>query len=408
VSVPASPAAGRPRRLAVLITHPVQYFRPVFAELARDPELDLLVLFGCPHGVQPSLDPDFGVAIAWDSAPTAGFPHAFLSQRPLADLSRWLVALPLAWRAWRRLKTFRPDAVLVFAYTPAFITVSTVLLRLSGLRLFLRADGTDRAFHRTRLKSALKDALLRLWYRQFVHVFPIGSDSDHHFRRLGVADRRRTPVCYAVDVEFFARQWQAWAPQRIPLRQAEAIPGDALVLLWSAKMTPVKHPRLLLEALALLPVPLRQRLWLLAVGDGPLRREFEAGAHQLLPGRCRFVGFRNQSQLGQCYAMADALVFPSRQGETWGLVVNEALQFGLAVISSNHVGCAADLLAPPAPTPKGSALFASEDAQGLAQALGAFAEAHPRGFNLQPVNPLPHPRDLAQAVAGVLKASARA
>ena len=43
--------------------------------------------------------------------------------------------------------------------------------------------------------------------------------------------------------------------------------------------------------------------------------------------------------------MADALVFPSIQGETWGLVVNEALQFGLAVIASDHPGCVADLLA---------------------------------------------------------------
>jgi glycosyltransferase involved in cell wall biosynthesis len=408
VNAPAATPTGRPHRLAVLITHPVQYFRPVFAELARDPDLELLVLFGCPHGLQPSLDPDFGVAIAWDCAPTEGFPHAFLSRRPLADLSRWVAALPLAWRALWRLRTFQPDAVLVFAYTPAFITASTLLLRASGQRLLLRADGTDRAFPRSPLKSALKDALLRLWYRQFAHVFPIGSDSEQHFRRLGVLDRRRTPVRYAVDVDFFARQWQACSPQRTCLRQAEGIPPEALVLLWSAKMTPVKHPQLLLEALALLPVAVRQRLWLLAVGDGPLRPEFEAGANQLLPGRCRFVGFRNQSQLGQCYAMADALVFPSRQGETWGLVVNEALQFGIAVISSNHVGCAADLLAPAAPTPTGSALFAPEDARALAQALGAFADAHPMGFMPEPVTSLPHPRDLAQAVAGVLKASARA
>jgi len=31
---------------------------------------------------------------------------------------------------------------------------------------------------------------------------------------------------------------------------------------------------------------------------------------------------------------------PSQSGETWGLVVNEAIQFGLRVIVSDKVGCA--------------------------------------------------------------------
>lgn len=396
------------RRLAVLITHPVQYFRPVFAELARDPGLELLVLFGCDHGLNPSHDPDFAVSIAWDSAPTDGFPHVVLSDCALADLSQWRSALPLAVRMCRRVRAFRPDAVLVFAYTPAFITASTLLLRLQGHRLLLRAESTDRALQRSRLKSVLKDLLLRGWYRQFVHVFPIGSDSDAHFRRLGVPDRRRTPVRYAVDVDYFAEQLQQWGPQRADLRGAEAIPPGALVLLWSGKMTPVKNPALLLESLALVPGEIRQRLWLLAVGDGPLRHAFEAAAEQQLPGRCHFVGFRNQSELGRFYAMADALVFPSRQGETWGLVVNEALQFGLAVIASDHVGSGRDLVEPPARTPVGSSLFASENPQALAEALHAFAEAYPDGFVPQPLTGLPHPRDLAEAVAGAVKALTRA
>jgi len=36
----------------------------------------------------------------------------------------------------------------VFAYTPAFITEATLMLRLSGHRLLLRAEATDRALVR--------------------------------------------------------------------------------------------------------------------------------------------------------------------------------------------------------------------------------------------------------------------
>ena len=398
----------RPRRLAVLITHPIQYFRPVFAELAADPELELLVVFGCDHGQRQRMDPDFGVAFAWDSAPTEGFPHVFLSQRPLPDLSRWSVAWPLAWAAVRRLRTFRPDRVLVFAYSPVWITAVTFLLRLSGQRLFLRADGTDRAFPRGRLKSLFKDVALRLWYRQFDHIFPIGSDSVDHFQRLGVKLQRSTPVRYSVDVDFFADQVRTWLPKRQSLRLQQGFSSQDLVLLWSAKMTAVKHPSLLLEALTLLPEPLRSRYWLLAVGNGPLRQWFEVQAKELLQDRCRFVGFQNQGGLGAYYAMADALVFPSRQGETWGLVVNEALQFGCAVITSDHAGSARDLVAPPAPAPLGSAVFASNDAAAMAAALSRFAALHPHGFMPEPVQELPHPQDLAHAVSAVLKANCRA
>ena len=390
-------------RLAVLITHPVQYFRPVFAALASDPAIELRVFFGCDHGQRSSFDPDFGVNFAWDSAPTEGFDHVWLSQLPLSSLSRWLVALPLALRSSLQIRRFRPHAVLVFAYTPAFITATTLLLRLSGQRLFLRADGTDRAFPRSRWKSVLKDNVLRLWYRQFAHCFPIGSDSDDHFRRLGVSRARRHRVPYAVDVDFFAQQVQRWLPERQALRAQHQIPADALVLLWSAKMTQVKHPQLLLQALEWLSPELRQRFWLLAVGDGPLRSAFQQGAQQLLPGRALFQGFRNQSELGACYALADALVFPSRQGETWGLVVNEALQFGLAVIASDHIGSARDLLVPPATPPAGSAVFASDKAQAFAEALSGFAAAHPTGFQPQPVAGLPHPCHLAHAISVVLQ-----
>ena len=44
------------------------------------------------------------------------------------------------------------------------------------------------------------------------------------------------------------------------------------------------------------------------------------------------------------YHACDLFCLPSREGETWGLVVNEALLHGLPVVVSEAVGCAPDLL----------------------------------------------------------------
>jgi len=59
-----------------------------------------------------------------------------------------------------------------------------------------------------------------------------------------------------------------------------------------------------------------------------------------------FTGFLNQSEISRAYVAADALVLPSDAGETWGLVVNEAMASGLPCIVSEACGCAEDLVAP--------------------------------------------------------------
>src|SRR5207244_4458839 len=56
------------------------------------------------------------------------------------------------------------------------------------------------------------------------------------------------------------------------------------------------------------------------------------------------TGFLNQSELWKVYVPADAFVLPSTNGETWGLVTNEAMLFGLPVVVSKEAGCCEDLV----------------------------------------------------------------
>ena len=60
-----------------------------------------------------------------------------------------------------------------------------------------------------------------------------------------------------------------------------------------------------------------------------------------------FVPFLNQTEIPTAYAAGDVLVLPSfGSGETWGLVVNEAMNLGTPAIVSDHVGCGPDLVIP--------------------------------------------------------------
>lgn len=77
------------------------------------------------------------------------------------------------------------------------------------------------------------------------------------------------------------------------------------------------------------------------VGTGPSEHDLQDLAKD--DPRITFVGSRTYRELGEDFQQADVLVLPSA-GEPWGLVVNEALGYGLRVIASDQVGAAYDLL----------------------------------------------------------------
>ena len=81
-------------------------------------------------------------------------------------------------------------------------------------------------------------------------------------------------------------------------------------------------------------------------GTGPLLESTKSLAQSLeISERVRFVGHIDQTDLPTLLYSSDVLVLPSvsnrRVRETWGLVVNEAMNCGLPVIASDAVGAVA-------------------------------------------------------------------
>ena len=89
-----------------------------------------------------------------------------------------------------------------------------------------------------------------------------------------------------------------------------------------------------------------KRIHIVIAGDGALKIELESRLRAVIGTRAHCLGFLNQSEMGRSYAIGDALILASRRGsgETWGLVVNEAMQWGLPALVSDGVGCGIDLV----------------------------------------------------------------
>src|SRR5207247_11160263 len=118
-----------------------------------------------------------------------------------------------------------------------------------------------------------------------------------------------------------------------------------------------------------------------------------------------FAGFLNRSQISQAYVAADVFALPSRQHETWGMVVNEAMNFSLPIIVTDKVGCADDLVR----DGENGFVVSSEDSADLSDRLRQLvrsSELRQRFGNAsrQIVSGWTH--DLA--VGGVLRATAAA
>jgi glycosyltransferase involved in cell wall biosynthesis len=151
------------------------------------------------------------------------------------------------------------------------------------------------------------------------------------------------------------------------LRANWGLSDAAVVFLFAGKFIEKKRPLDVVKAIGQAKL-LGAEVEGLMVGDGPLRAACEQLAREEnLP--IKFAGFLNQSEITAAYVAADALVLPSDGGETWGLVVNEAMACGVPCFVSDRVGCGPDMIR----MGETGATFPLGDTKALGQILAELA-----------------------------------
>jgi len=329
-------------RLAVVVSHPIQYYAPWFRLLAQEPQLTIEVFHLWDFGTTPRHDPGFGHTLQWDVPLLEGYPHRFVANRAPNPGTHHagglhnptLVAELLAWR---------PDAVLLFGY--AYRSHLRLLLdpRLWGVPILLRGDSHHLA-RRRGLKPTLAALARRLLFRRFAAGLPVGQANAAWMAQSGIPRQRQFLAPHAVDNARFQAAAPAAEQVARAWRQELGIAANAPVVLFAGKFETKKRPLDLLQAFAALQ---HRSAVLVFVGAGPLEGELRQRASALPPGRVILEGFQNQSAMPRVYALGDLLVLPSfGSGETWGLCINEAMNLSKPVLVSSHVGCGPDLVIP--------------------------------------------------------------
>lgn len=411
------------KRLYIFESHPVQYHAPVYRalhqKLAQEGSGEVHVFYATDASVRGHFDPGFTRTVAWDEPLLEGYPATVLQNergtplRSFRSLTRTGV--------FAHVLTGRPHAIMLTGLAYEFDWAAYLSACALRIPIWLRTETQDHAFERSMTKTWLRWLAYSLAYLPVKKALVIGELNSRHYARHGLSRRHHVPSPYCVVDRFAGLSPNERDSQRNELRSALGISPRKTVLLFCGKLQSKKNPMRILDALAGLLLRERAAYTVLFVGTGELEHALRVRAEEIPGVQVIFAGFQNQTELAKWYLAADVLVLPSRQmGETWGLVVNEALLAGCRVIVSKHAGCHADFASlpsvrvfdgtlsdlmsvlrglPPAETTQGQRDFmrpysVEAAAEGIAKSLdNVGVRMQPKTSRIAEPNPPPPPDD---------------
>jgi glycosyltransferase involved in cell wall biosynthesis len=355
------PAQRRERVLAVA-THPIQYQAPWFRALAAQPEIDLLVLFVQVLDAQQQ-GRGFGVAFEWDIPLREGYASKVVPElrgpRGLQGFFSARIAKPV-----QLMRQLAPDVVLLTGWQSWSLVQMLLAARWLHVPVIMRGESNA-----LRTRGRVAQSVHRALLSQCAAFLSIGRANTAFYTGYGVAGDRLFTAPYFVENERFRRSAEDLLLQRDGLRARWGIPPGAVCWLYAGKLESKKRILDLLAAFAVAVKGGGAPLHLLVVGTGELMEAARAAVDRdELP--VSFAGFLNQTEMPAAYVAADALVLPSDYGETWGLVVNEAMSCGRPALVSDRVGCGPDLVT----EGETGSIFPFADVAALADALVRLSE----------------------------------
>jgi len=255
-------------------------------------------------------------------------------------IRRHLAAVLVSQRMIRWLRDTRPDLVVVNGYNDVTRVRTLAWCRRHRVPAVLRGDSNIRCDTARGLRRWFKSLLVRWCLRQARWVAPMGRLGEQYFLSYGAPAHSMRIIPLEPEYELFQSLSASEVQQTL---QHFGLDSGRRRLLLVGRLEPVKRPDLLIRAFAALMDDYQE--WdLIIVGEGSLRKKLATSVSDPLRARLHFLGgLADRRRLAAILRGCDVLVIPSDY-EPWAVVVNEAAAAGLAIIASDVVGAAFDLV----------------------------------------------------------------
>ena len=337
------------KKLAIIITHPIQYYAPVFKLLAAQCNLKVFYTWGL-EGAEAKVDKGFNQKIIWDIPLLQGYEYAFLENTAKEKGSHHFMGIKNP-GIIQNINSFNPEIILIYGW--AYQSHLKVLRYFKGkIPIWFRGD-SHLLDSKPLWKKLARKALLTWVYSYIDKAFYVGKANKDYFEEFGLKEHQLVFAPHAVDNERFSEDRTGEVNL---LRQNLKIGMGEMLILFAGKLERKKDPELLLQAFLELKM---DHVHLLFVGNGELEESLKGAVESFdyaqddtnnekdssIKNRIHFMDFQNQSYIPVVYQACDLFCLPSHgPNETWGLAVNEAMAAGKAILVSNKVGCSLDLV----------------------------------------------------------------
>jgi len=325
------------KRLAIISSHPIQYNAPMFAMLAKSEIIEIKVFYTWSQSRESLFDKDFGKQIQWDIPLLDGYEYEFIenvSPDPGPhhfkgiDCPKLIDAI-MNWQA---------EALLVYGWN--FRAHYNAMRFFKGkIPVHFRGDSTllDETGG---IKQILRRLFLKWIYRRVDYAFYVGENNRQYFLKHGIKNDHLFYAPHAIDNDRFSDSDGIYRTEAKNWRKELGFSNDDILVLFVGKFETKKNPLILINAAKRIK---NEKLHFVFVGNGKLEDEMKKESEGM--SNIHFLPFQNQSKMPVVYYLSDILALPSQgPGETWGLVVNEAMACERAILVSTKSGCAIDLI----------------------------------------------------------------
>lgn len=327
--------------LAIIASHPIQYYAPLFRYIAQDSFFNIKVFYLWDFGVTSQIDQGFKQSLKWDIPLLEEYDFEFVNNTSKNRGTHHILGLQNP-SLTKQVLAFKPDAILLtVSYNYASIYKFLWQLRNINIPIIFRGD-SHRILQKDNLKNKIKRLVIARIFQNFDACLYVGKANYEYFQYHGVSANKLFFAPHAIDNQRFSILNNDISEQTKAWKKELGIPLENAVILFAGKFEQKKSPLDLIQAFINAQLT---SVSLLFVGSGNLELEMIDLAKY--NSHIYFAPFQNQSLMPRTYAICDIFILPSYgSSETWGLAINEAMGMGCPIIVSDHVGCADDLVKP--------------------------------------------------------------
>ena len=326
--------------IAYIGATPAYYFVPFLRKLGEHNEINLVVHWLSDEAVRDYHEKDLNTTmkavggllrgyqytIEKNLIGEASYQNGFLGLNSIGPINKILCK--------------KYDAVIIHGWQYITNILVIVACRISNTKLLLRAETPlNQELRKPKWKLVARKLILRIMFKLADAILYIGKENYDFYRHYGVKKEKLFFAPYCVDNELITKKIEDARKEKLKIVSKYNLTPEKINVIFIGKLQHKKRPTTLINAYN--AIKNYDSSQLLIVGSGELESELKLltkGSQNI-----KMLGYKSQEEIFELLAVSDIFVLPSGDGETWGLVTNEALNAGIPIIISDRVGSARDL-----------------------------------------------------------------